>query len=510
MSDTVANISLPTNQWIDLYALSGIPVGTKVNIANIGSSDIYVTVREAEPPVDYDAYRIINRENGLTFQNVAGDSGLWVFSNSTNGKVNITTDVAIVSVDIPNGIGAGINLDAWERQKVIHDYSLFHALFTYDIPNRLWEEFAVDVSDDYTVLPQTGTNVSSVLGELRITSGAVADNGAALLSKRHPRYRPNRGHLYSTACWMPDPNFNGTRKWGFMCGCLTDVRRSGVYFELEGNGSSHTLYAVLKSYGVTKHRVDLTDKLPSGFDVSKSALYDIQYQWRGVGSYKFYVNQELIHTIENLQLTSELSLWNPALSVGFEAITNTTTPVEMRFGCVDITSEGGNVDSRQFNMISTGDAVLNVDDTLTPVLAIKIPRVVDYNAVTVVNTRDVVLSEVVTWTRDEAGTYVYAARDIVVPNLDALTWDPVNDSPLLSLIGGNGSALETAFDLDVGNMQLVLQEWTEVDRKNRITNPEQDDVPFYVTAGDIIVVAVKSISGVGDTNTSTLYLSEEI
>ncbi len=30
--------------------------------------------------------------------------------------------------------------DAWGRQKVVFDYSLFHGIWTYDVPNRIWKQ----------------------------------------------------------------------------------------------------------------------------------------------------------------------------------------------------------------------------------------------------------------------------------------------------------------------------------------------------------------------------------
>lgn len=162
-------------------------------------------------------------------------------------KVSLVTEPTIEGESEPEPlqIQAGtseISLDAWGRQKVYYDHSLFNSIFTYNVPNRNWEEVAVDAADGYTILTGTGVRATSEDGALKITSGTVADEGTALLSKRHPRYQPNRGHLYSTAGWFPNPTADGFRKWGLMCGCLSDSRRTGVYFELEGNGSSSSLY----------------------------------------------------------------------------------------------------------------------------------------------------------------------------------------------------------------------------------------------------------------------------
>ena len=402
-----------------------------------------------------------------------------------------------------------LSSDAWGRQKVINDYSIFHALFTYDVPDRVWEELSVDASMTYTPLVQTGTLVSSVGGALRVASGTTANAGSTLSSKRHPRYQPNRGHLYSTAGWMPNPESDGNRKWGIMCGCLSDTRRSGAYFELEGNGSTWALYAVVRSYGTILERTDITSLLPAGFDISKGHLYDIQFQWRGVGDYCFFIDQQLIYTVERLGAYSALGLWNPALSVAFECTTNTTTELDMFFGCVDVTSEGGAKDSRQFASISTGTGLINAASTGSAVLAVRVPRTLTYNSDTVINTRDLVASKLTSWTRDEAAVQVYFARDTVATTLNGLTWTSLPDSTANYLVGGAGSALDTAFQTDRASMQLVLNEWDDLEQKNIVINPDQDAAPFYITGGDIMVIAVQSVAGT-DENSTTLYLSEEL
>ena len=402
-----------------------------------------------------------------------------------------------------------LSTDAWGRAKSINDYSMFRGMFTYDVPNQKWEEFSVNAALEYTPLSQTGTNATSVDGALQIVSGTTTNSGTTLLSKRHPRYQPNRGHLWSTAGWLPSPEADGHRIFGLMCGCLAEDRRSGVYFELEGDGSTWQLFAVLRSYGVVKHRTNITAFIPDGVDISKNNLYDIQYQWRGAGNYFFYINQQLVHTIEHLNTAQDLSLWNPALSAGFQCFTDSTTELVMHFGCVAITSEGGSGIDDQFVSLSTGENLVTVTNTSTAVLAIKMPRTIQYNGSTVVNTRDVIASKIGAWTKDEAAVQVWFARDTVVPNLDALTWNGGNATTIHSLVGGKGGVLDVAFQADKANMQLVVNEWHDHERKNVIENPGAAHSPFWVTAGDILVVAVRS-AGTNKDHSTTLYLSEEV
>lgn len=89
MADTLQNITIPKNTWVDLYSESGISVGTAISVQNIGVADIYLTVRPTQPPVDYDAYNVVQKENGVRLRNTSGDSGAWAFCSNNKGKVNI-------------------------------------------------------------------------------------------------------------------------------------------------------------------------------------------------------------------------------------------------------------------------------------------------------------------------------------------------------------------------------------------------------------------------------------
>jgi len=89
MPDTLLNVDLPANQWVNLYAVTSIAVGTAISVENNGDADVYLTVRATEPPVGYRAYNVVNRANGVRLRNTEGDSGAWAFCPNTNGRVNV-------------------------------------------------------------------------------------------------------------------------------------------------------------------------------------------------------------------------------------------------------------------------------------------------------------------------------------------------------------------------------------------------------------------------------------
>lgn len=87
MADTLPNVPLTANTWIDLYAESGITVGVKIAVENLGVPDVFLTEQAAQP-VDLSSYNIVKRE-GPQMQNNVGALGAWAFCPNANGRVNV-------------------------------------------------------------------------------------------------------------------------------------------------------------------------------------------------------------------------------------------------------------------------------------------------------------------------------------------------------------------------------------------------------------------------------------
>lgn len=194
---------------------------------------------------------------------------------------------------------------------------------------------------------------------------------------------------------------------------------------------------------------------------------------------------------------------------------------------------GTNADLHEVPMISTKDGMLvdsdnpfpvtlgsdnititgsvNVDDTGdggAAVLALRIPRYVDYNGNNIFNTRGAILDKIVSWCRDEAVTSVWIGRDYDCTNLEGLTWNNINDSFLQTLVGGRTSTLDTAFLADKSKMMNILSEWTDIEQKNIITNPSSSS-SFVASPGDVIIIHIASFGG-NDDCFANLYYSEQI
>ena len=255
-------------------------------------------------------------------------------------------------------LGVGdLTADAWGVQKMSLPYSLFHGMWTFDIPASMWFMY------ENGVQVYTSTNIVSTGGAAVLTTSA-AKSELILEGRAAPRYQPNRGHLYSTALWCPNKTNDGVREWGL------ETTENCICFKLKADGK---LYAELRSGGASTYEAEIDTSGIAGFDVQKGNVYDIQYQWRGVGNYKFFINLQLVHTIANLGTLTALSVENPALPISYRA-TRTTQDVSIHIGCADITSENGSDNDVQ---PSVAYANISRNGTDVPVISIYNPLQID-------------------------------------------------------------------------------------------------------------------------------------
>lgn len=91
MPNNLPNVSIPQNQWTDLYAALGVSIGTLLAIENVGDADVYLAVQATQPTADHNAYTIVKRPPSVAVQNTAGDAGAWAYCNGSVGKLAITT-----------------------------------------------------------------------------------------------------------------------------------------------------------------------------------------------------------------------------------------------------------------------------------------------------------------------------------------------------------------------------------------------------------------------------------
>ena len=392
-----------------------------------------------------------------------------------------------------------LGFDAWDRSKAIIDHTLFSALWTYDIPKHAWKEMHGTGNDLSTVTEQTtftyGTSTNSMLN---IKSGTVSGEIKGIVSKRHPRYQPNRGHLYSTAGNVPFPTRLGQAIFG-----LINIE-NGAYFRVKGDGTNHQVFVEILNNGIVTHSQDITALIPPEVDITLGTVYDIQMQWRGVGNIRFFIGLQKIFEFQLLGTLPYLSISNPALPAAYY-VESFGEEYEVNLGCCDITSEGGSDSLKTHAPFTTGAELIDVAARPTAMLAVQIPETYNGN----VFTRDSVLTRFTSFCKDESMMGIYVVRSINAPNMNSLTWDVCSKTLYNTLQGGDASLIDNAFTLDIANCELVFIKRQEKDFSGMVGSPSNVE-NFYLSPGDILIATLDSDAAAAKIGGVTLELNVEI
>ena len=114
MADNVLIVPIPQNTWVDLYAGSGIAVGSVLQVENSGAADVYLAVQESEPEKTHKAYNVIKRPPSVNMQNSDGDLGAWAYCPNTDGQLSISSPakegfLPTISSNLHDGFGNPIS-----------------------------------------------------------------------------------------------------------------------------------------------------------------------------------------------------------------------------------------------------------------------------------------------------------------------------------------------------------------------------------------------------------------
>jgi hypothetical protein len=86
MANTRDDVLIASQTWTDLYAATGIVVGTAVNVYNKGSNACLLCIKATSPDTDTQIGAPLYAGSVGSFANIsAGESGLWVYCDAAAG-----------------------------------------------------------------------------------------------------------------------------------------------------------------------------------------------------------------------------------------------------------------------------------------------------------------------------------------------------------------------------------------------------------------------------------------
>ena len=387
----------------------------------------------------------------------------------------------------------GLNVDAWGRKKATIDKSLFSGLFTYNVPVTKWYEKLNGVEQASFV------NNTSVNGELKVMPPVGTGDLNVLRSYRNLRYQANRGHLYSTAMWTNDKTVDMERGFGI------GTEENAVFFQIEAN----KVYAVVRTTYNSVTSEDKTEIPMVGFDLDndKGNIFDIQFQWRGVGNYKFFINNKLVHNTNYLGTLRQLSMANPSLPVFFFAKNTTGARDSMHFGCVDVTSEGGDNPRGDYGSISINNQSGQVAITgyNIPIIAVRSKLIVGG----LVNTRDTLALLATAYSSERSFFRVWNTRDFTAITPNDQAWQDYGDGHLEFIIYDDLVANPMTFDIAKAQ-PVTFGCRVNIDQPYATSAIFEGRTDIYQTPGDMLIFTMHRETGQGANVGVTYEFAEEI
>lgn len=455
-TDSLVNIwilAATSNESIELQSLN---------------SEVWVKTSPTEP-IDGDDRMVLKELEARSFP-ANGVDNIYVY-------IDKDSRVSKRDLSVMNNVSSSqtYSQDAWGRNKVINDISILHGMFTYSVPASIWKEEINNVEQSSFV------NATSINGMLNLTSSLVADEKILLRTFRNPRYQPNRGHLYSSSIILPNRNSLGIRRFGDF------TSESGEFFELD-NG---ILYGVVRTTidGITSDDRRIIDT--TGIDLESGNVFDIQKQWRGVGNYYFYINLKLVLSFGYLGTLDRLSSFDPALPISFECI-NKGNQVTINCGCVDVSSEGGQVGSTTYGSIgmTNVDGQVAIDGYNVPILVIRNKELFNGK----INTRDVLSLLLTAYGDQRSFIRVWATRDISSITLNDQSWQDFADGHLEYLTYDQPDVI-TPMTFDTTKASNIFGSRVDQDTSYSTSALFEGRTEIYQTPGDIFIFTMHRETG---------------
>lgn len=200
----------------------------------------------------------------------------------------------------------------------------------------------------YSTSSVTGGTITHVPNESSIQMAVTTSSGsfARLRTNEYFRYQAGKNTVLLTSVYHSNTgNTNQIRRWG-----LFDDN-DGLFYQLSGQSFS-LVRRSSTSGSVSEQSISQSlwnvDKMngsgPSGInlDITKSNIYEIHFQWLGAGIVRWYIDNYLVHVMNNYNTFASPYIKRAVLPLSWE-VENTaaSTAANMKYICSSLSSEGG-------------------------------------------------------------------------------------------------------------------------------------------------------------------------
>jgi hypothetical protein len=454
----------PVGGVLTIQGVSGgtaIPVTGTITASNpsIGTNNAAIPTSSTQiggsDGTNLQATRVYDVNSGVSGEYVLGTS---LRKTTSTGSVEFGTDQNPFIVTVPK-----YSRSAFDAIKIADNYTLADLIHKYEIDPR-----------EYSNVVATGGTVTHLPNESAIRFAVTASSGSSVEFRTNTFYRYQAGkglRIKQTVYHADTGQSNQIRRWGFF------DTNDGLFWQLSG-----TTFGIVRRTSTTGSPVDnstvsssfnvdpLDGTGPSGItlDLTKGNIYEINFQWLGVGTVNFYVNGNLVHQIFNANTLAAPYMKTAQLPVCYSIINSGASTISSFTNiCNSVIAEGGDAPP-EYAFCAFNSAFISVTTTERPVLSIR-PKAT-YNSIT---NRMLVLPKILTIATE--GDRI-GFRLVYNGTLTGASWSSVNtysgtefDVAATALSGGETlyyGFLPNGNDAASINIEVLFDEVSRVLRQN--------------------------------------------
>lgn len=260
---------------------------------------------------------------------------------------------------------------AFQELRVANPLAWLDQVNKYEIDTDVWGQLTAS-GGTITHIPEQSA--------IRLAVTSASGSRALLRTNRYFRYQAGRSMRIRWTGYHADAGVaNQDRMWGFF------DDNDGLFFRIRGTTvsvvrrSSTSGVVVSDAFDQSTWNRDKMDGSgpdggnPSGvtLDLTKGSIFEIDFQWLGVGTAKFSINGHVVHTLEHANTIAGPYMRTAQLPVSMEIVnTGASTASSLTHICASLQIEGGDTPPEDvFCAFNSTD--VTVTTTERPVLSIR-------------------------------------------------------------------------------------------------------------------------------------------
>jgi len=229
------------------------------------------------------------------------------------------------------------NMSAFGALRTANPYTLLDLVSKYGIDNF---ELATSGTGGATI----SHNANEAC--IRLQTDGASGSAARIRTNTYFRYQAGRGQRIITTCVHDARQAGQTRQWGYYDtndGLLWTVSGTDFGFIRRSSTSGAPVDTFISQSAFNLDKFDGTGPSQQNLDITKGNIYEIDFQWLGVGVVNLFINGLPVHSIQNPNTLPTVYMKTAVLPVAATVKNDavTTSGSGMKFICANVTSEGG-------------------------------------------------------------------------------------------------------------------------------------------------------------------------